>query len=287
MNGVRIIDASTYQLGVSALDASKTVVRTGTISTPTLSELSAGSATVQVCGQIQSQDVLTAAIALDSTGSMADNDPSALRKGAALSFVDRMTVSDQATVLSFDTATTPTNGLDAAHVWQDFTSDKTLLRTAVAQATFDGGGTPLYDAINDANTLLTGKTGANKSILVLTDGEDNSSGTPLSDVIARAKQSGVRVFAIGLDAEDYLDFTELENIASQTGGLFQKASDAAQLTAYFDNVFNAVNAQGCLQLNFTVKPATGTTVTGKISFTIAASGKADAQLNVPFSLTVR
>ena len=287
INGVRVVDTNTYQLGVSVLDDQKNVVRSGTISNPVLSELSAGQASVQVCGQIQSQDVLTAAITLDSTGSMSLTDPNQLRKAAALAFVDRMTAKDQAAVLSFDTSTTPSAGLSAAYLWQDFTSDKTLLNTAVGKATFDGGSTPVYDAVKDANTLLTAKSGANKSILVLTDGLDNSSDALPAEVIAAAKQSGTRVFAVGLDSLGGLDFSTLEQIASQTGGLFQKASDAAQLTTYFDNVFNAVNAQGCLEVKFSTKPPVGTDVTGKLAFTIASSGKASVNLSVPFTLTVR
>ena len=161
------------------------------------------------------------------------------------------------------------------------------LNAAVEKATFARGGTPLYDAANDANTLLTAKAGANKSILLLTDGQDTGSDVSPAEMIAAAQKSGTRVFAVGLDAFGSLDFTDLEQIASQTGGLFQKASDAAQLKTYFDNLFNAVNAQGCLEVKFSDKPPVGTNVTGTLTFTVASSGKLEAKLNVPFALTIR
>lgn len=287
LNGVRIIDDRTYQLGVSALDPAQAIVRTGTISQPHVSELSAGAATVQVCGQIQAQDVLTTAIALDSTGSMTRTDPDELRQQAAQAFIDRMTSSDRAAVLSFDDSTSPSAGLQVAYRWQDFTSDKALLSAAVSHATFAGGGTPLYDAIGDANTLLAGTNGTNKSMLVLTDGGDNASSSTSADVIAAARKSGARVYAVGLDSTGTLDFKALEQIASQTRGLFQKATDATQLKAYFDHVYNAVNAQGCLQLNFSVRPPVGSVVSGKVIFTVSVSGKADTALTLPFTVTVR
>ena len=287
LNGVRVIDPSTYQLGVSAIDSTQAIVRNATLSKPTVSALSAGQATAQVCGQIQSQDVLTTAIALDSTGSMASTDPGRLRQKAAQTFAGRMTSSDRAAVLSFDSATSPTVGLSVAHLWQDFTGDQALLTSGIDHATFEGGGTPLYDAIIDANSLLKGTTGTNRSVLILTDGSDNASAHSPSDVIAAAKAQGTRVFAVGLDSSNSLNFSELERVASETGGLFQKASDAKQLTTYFDHVYNAVSAQGCLQLNFTVRPIAGTNVTGTLGFTVSNSGKDDAQLSVPFTLTVR
>ena len=287
VNGVRVIDASTYQLGVSALDSAQAIIRSATLSSPSVTGLSAGQATAQVCGQIQSQDVLTTAIALDSTGSMQDTDPGMLREQAAKAFVGRMTAGDRAAVLSFDSRTAPTAGLAVAHLWQDFTGDRGLLTTGIEHATFVGGGTPLYDAVIDAGTLVSRTTGANRSVLVLTDGADSSSVHSPTDVIAAAKANGTRVFAVGLDSANTLDFGELERIASETGGLFQKASDAAQLTGYFDHVYNAVSAQGCVQLKFTAPPRPGTSVSGTLAFTVSVVGKADAQLSVPFTFTAR
>jgi Ca-activated chloride channel homolog len=287
VNGVRVIDASTYQLGVSALDNAQAIVRTATLSAPSVTGLSAGQATAQVCGQIQSQDVLTTAIALDSTGSMADTDPGMLREQAAKAFVGRMAGGDRTAVLSFDSGTAPTAGLAVAHLWQDFTGDQSLLTAGIEHASFVGGGTPLYDAVLDASTLASRATGTNRSVLVLTDGADSASSHSPTDVIAAAKANGTRVFAVGLDSANTLDFSDLERIVSETGGLFQKASDAAQLTSYFDHVYNAVSAQGCVQLNFTVPPAPGATVSGTLAFTASVIGKVDAPLSVPFTFTAR
>jgi len=286
INGARVLDDRTYQLGVSALDGTQ-VLTNATLSSPVVTTISAGQASATVCGQIQGQDVLTTAITLDSTGSMVDTDPQQLRKQAAQAFVRRMTSKDRAAVLSFDTGSYPSTGLQAAYVWQPFTADQSLLNAGIDHATFAGGGTNLYDAVIDADTLLRSGTGSNRNILVMTDGADNSSSAVPDDVIAAAKKDGVRVFAVGLDTTNTLGFADLERIASQTGGLFQKATDAAQLKDYFDHMYNAVTAQGCLQLNFTALPTPGTVVTGTVAFTVSSPGKQDASFTLPFTFTAR
>jgi Ca-activated chloride channel family protein len=286
LNGVRVINAGTYQFGFTPLSGTD-IVGTAALKAVTVSNLSAGVATAQVCGNVQAQDVITAAVSLDSTGSMADNDPAQLRNAAAKAFVTRMGSADGAAVLSFDGSTAPSAGMNASRLWQTFTSDKALLTRAVDNATFEGGGTPLYDAMIDASALLqkTGKT--NLRALVLTDGEDTGSDVDPGEVIRTAQANGTPMYIIGLDAGNNLDFGAAEDIAAQTGGLFQKASTAAQLQGFFDNMYNAFRAQGCVELNFTQKPAKDTRVTGTLNVVVSVTGKKDTTVQVPFTVQVR
>ncbi|UBV44338.1 VWA domain-containing protein (plasmid) [Deinococcus taeanensis] len=286
INGVRVQSATSYQFGFTPLSGTE-LVTTATLKDVTVKQLSAGQATARVCGNVQAQDVITAAISLDSTGSMADNDPGRLRNTAAKAFVDRMTAADQAAVLSFDAGTAPTTGMLAARLWQTFTSDKTKLAAAVNQATFERGGTPLYDAMIDTSRLLkaTGKT--NVRALILTDGENNSGTNNGAAVVTAANTNGTPMYIIGLDAQNNLDFTAAEDIAARTGGLFQRATTADQLGGFFDRMYNAFRAQGCVELNFTTKPASGTSVTGTLNIVVAAAGKKDSAVQVPFTVTVR
>lgn len=287
INGVRVLDANTYQVGFTPLDGTQ-VVSTATLTSVTVTDLSAGAATASVCGNVQGQSVISTAITLDSTGSMSFTDPNQLRRDAAKAFVARLRSSDTAAVLSFDTDTTPSAGMNAAYQWQAFTSDKTALNTAIDKATFDGGATPLYDAVIDASKLAKANAGSGKpGVLVLTDGEDNSSSADVAAAIAAAKANGTAVYAIGLDAGSSLAFTDLQNLASQTGGLFQIATDAKQLQTFFDQVFNSFVAQGCVQINFTNKPAANTVITGKLHITVSAANRKDAVIDAPFSITVR
>lgn len=286
INGVRFIDASTYQFGFTPLNGAA-IVGTATLKAVTVKDLSAGAATARVCGNVQAQDVVTAALSLDSTGSMSSTDPGELRNAAAKAFVDRMGAQDRAAILSFDTSTLPSAGLQASYLWQDFTGDKTLLTKAVDQATFIGGGTPLYDAMLDASALLAASGAKGARALMLTDGQDTELSASPADVIAAANKNATPLYIIGLDAQDTLDFRDAEDIAARTGGLFQKATSAGQLQKFFDNVYNAFRAQGCVELNFSQKPAAGTSVTGTLVITVAAADRKDSAVEVPFTVDVR
>ncbi|GMA16585.1 VWA domain-containing protein [Deinococcus metallilatus] len=286
INGVRVIDANTYQVGFTPLNG-QDVVTTATLKSASVKVISAGTATATICGQVKTQDVITAAISLDSTGSMTDNDPQKLRREAAQAFVARLGSRDKAAVLSFDGSTSPNHNLSVSYLWQDFTGDKALLNTAVGRATFAGGGTPLYGAIIDASNLTAASGGANGTVLILTDGEDTARNPTAQAAIAVAKQNGTRVYAIGLDARNTVNFSVLEDLTAATGGLFQKATSATQLQGFFDKMYNAFRAQGCVQVNFTQKPTAGTVVTGTLVITVEAQNRKPVDIEVPFTLTVR
>ncbi|WP_309573364.1 vWA domain-containing protein [Deinococcus sp.] len=285
VNGVRVIDAPTYQFGFTSLDGAA-LVGTAILKAAAISDLSAGAATAGVCGQMQSQATITATLSLDSTRSMKDTDPTNLR-AAALAFVNRMGRGDRAAVLSFDTLTPPSGSLEASYLWQEFTADRALLGTAITSATFANGGTPLYAAMIDASTFLKASGSTNPRALILTDGVDNSSLAPPDEAVRTAGTNGTPLYIIGLDAGGTLNFTAAENLATRTGGLFQKATDAAQLQPFCHRTYNAFRAQGCVQVDFTQKPATGTVVTGKLNVTVGAASRMDAVVSTPFTVTVR
>ena len=283
LNGYTVDRATgTAYFNLSAFDASSNLITTGVIENPSITvnqaldasgnELGNVSATARVCGDIVSHDAITAVVTLDATGSMADNDPNNLRSDAAKAFIDRLGVADLAAVASFDTDTAPTPSFSAIHVWQNFTNDKTLLYTAIDAATFAGGGTNLWDAIiDDVNLLLTETSGAEKVALVLTDGEDTDSLATSSGAATYAADNGVKVYMIGLGDPQWIDFSEMQDVARQTGGLFAAANDPAQLEQLFDGMFNATKASFCIEATFLVDgapPAPGTTIRGSLTFTL-------------------
>lgn len=263
---------------LSALDANGSVITSGTVASPGISNLAtSGSAnvtgTATICGQISVQEALSCLITLDSTGSMAFNDPNEERRNAAQAFVARMTSSDQAAVASFDTYTSPTPPYLAIRLWQGFTADKSLLNAAIGQATFASGWTNLWDAVYDGVDLLKAQNG-NRVQLVLTDGADNSSIKTSDEASSYAAANGVKVYMVGLGDPNSLDFTRMQDVAAATGGLFAAASDASALQALFDGMFNATRASFCIKVVFLVNgqpPVAGTRITGTLTFQV--SGK--------------
>jgi Ca-activated chloride channel family protein len=140
---------------------------------------------------------ITVVMMLDRSGSMFRN--FALVQRAAEAFVERMMAGDKARVGSF-----------AARIQvdpRDFTSDRgelfEILRTELQQA----GPTPLWNAVSVGVTALQHQEGR-RVILVFTDGVDrpmNGSGNnaSLRDVMKRAEQEDVMVYAIGLASEQF------------------------------------------------------------------------------------
>lgn len=286
VNGVRVVNTTTYQVGFTPL-SDKAIVTNGKLDSATVKSISAGTATARVCGQVQVQDTITAAISLDSTGSMTTTDPNKLRSQAAKRFIARMSSQDRAAVASFDASTTPNANLSVSYLWQDFTADQALLSSGIDRATFARGTTPLYGAIVDASTLVKRIGATNGTVLILTDGLDSESGARYQEAVNTARANGTKVYAIGLDARNNIDFSELEDIATATGGLFQKENDAAALDGFFDRMYNAFRAQGCVELVFTQKPAAGTDVTGVLNVVVSAPDRKVTTVEVPFAFTVR
>lgn len=279
-NGVTAIDTATgtASMSVSALDGDGNVLGTGTLTAPSasVSEVLDGSGTTvtasyagtaTVCANITggSGDV-TGILTLDATGSMSGSDPNKLRAGAAKAFVDRMRSGDRVAVASFDTSTSATPPYQAIKVYQDLTNDKAPLKTAIDDATFDGGATNLWDAGIDSAAYLKAASGSNKVAVLLTDGMDNNyTGTP-ADVVAAAKAANVKVYTVGLGTS--LDMQELIDVAGQTGGAFAQVQDAADLTGLFDGMFNASQAAGCVRVQFDPAPPSGYTFKGALSFKV-------------------
>ncbi len=81
---------------------------------------------------------------------------------------------------------------------QDFTADPALTSRGVNQLA-PGGGTALWDAVAFASDKLAGRPEAGpvaRMLVVISDGEDNSSGITLKQAIARAQRGEVAVYTV-------------------------------------------------------------------------------------------
>ncbi len=81
---------------------------------------------------------------------------------------------------------------------QDFTPDKSLISRAVGELV-PAGGTAIWDAVDFATAKLANLAEEHpvaKILVVISDGEDNSSSVKLKDAIARAQKADVAVYTI-------------------------------------------------------------------------------------------
>jgi VWFA-related protein len=135
---------------------------------------------------------ITVVMLLDRSGSMRGN--FTLVQQAAERFVENMRPDDKARIGSFS------NGIQVDP--QDFTSDHDELLHILRTELQAEGPTPLWNAVNVGITDLLHQQGR-RVVLVFTDGMDNpqnfaSHNSSLKDVMKRAEEEDVMVYAIGL-----------------------------------------------------------------------------------------
>ena len=137
---------------------------------------------------------ITAVVLLDRSGSMRAN--FSLVEKAAEQFVDALGPEDKARIGSFS------NRIQIDP--RDFTSDHGQLRTILRSELQPEGPTPLWNAVYVGITALLHQQGR-RVIVVFTDGVDSPQGmasNSMKDVMKRAEEEDVMVYAIGLATGD-------------------------------------------------------------------------------------
>jgi VWFA-related protein len=139
---------------------------------------------------------ITVVMLLDRSGSMRAN--FTLVEKAAEEFVTVMQAGDKARIGSFST------GIQVDP--RDFTSDHGELLRILQTELQPEGPTPLWNAVNVGITALLHQQGR-RVVLVFTDGMDNpanlrANNLSLKDVMKRAEEEDVMVYAIGLAGSD-------------------------------------------------------------------------------------
>jgi len=158
---------------------------------------------------------LTIALLVDTSGSIRDK--LRFEEEAAIEFFysTLQRGKDKALVISFD------SGVD---LLQDFTDDPEKLADKIRKIRA-GGGTSLYDAIYLAvNQKLTGQNGR-RVIILITDGDDNSSRVSLTETLEAAQRNEVTLYAISTNSTAFFGSKEqergdktLKKLAEETGG---------------------------------------------------------------------
>ena len=179
--------------------------------------------TPQTIASFREEDVpVSMAMLIDNSASMRSKRAAVNR--AAIALVRASNPQDEAFVVNFS---------DEAFLDQDFTSNIGLLEKGLSHID-SRGGTALYDAVIAAAGHLAKKANHPKQvILIVTDGEDNSSSSTLRQTVKSVqKLDGPIVYSIGLlydepGGESRRARKALETLSEQTGGIafFPKSLD--------------------------------------------------------------
>jgi VWFA-related protein len=131
-------------------------------------------------------------IALDTSGSMAGRKIEAAQEALDRFLYDLLDRQDEIFLYRFS---------NVPRLVQPWTTDRQLLSRALGRIT-PNGGTALYDAVSEAIPLAQRGQHRKKALLIISDGNDTTSGTDIRELKQQIRESEVLVYAIGIDGEE-------------------------------------------------------------------------------------
>lgn len=159
-------------------------------------------------------------IIFDVSGSMKDNNNIQKAKNAIVRFLESGNPEDEYALITFNERTS---------VVTSFTHQSANIRSEIAMKQA-GGRTAVYDAVYMGLDQMKGGKNEKKALIMITDGEDNSSRYSISEVREFAKESDVQIYAVGEQGQLGYGRSVLQGIVSLTGG-----------RAFFPNNFNELD----------------------------------------------
>lgn len=207
----------------------------------------------QAVAAFQHQDIpISLGILVDNSGSMRTKRQAVNQ--SALDLVRASNPQDESFVVNF---------ADEAYIDQDFTADLKKLQEGLGHID-SKGGTALYDAvIASSDYMAKNAKRAKEAILIITDGEDNASGTTLEETVRRIQDlQGPVVYSIGLLFDDAGGGREahrakraLQLLSDETGGLAFFPKNLSQVDQIAAEVARDIRNQYTIGYHST-KPAT-------------------------------
>ena len=168
---------------------------------------------------------LSIAMVLDYSGSM-QGAPRLNLEAAAKLFIDELGASDELELIKFSLY---------VEVMQDFTTDKSLLATALSKSLSQNtiNTTSLYNAIYKALSDTMTRSGR-KAVVAMTDGQNDNYEHTLANVKDYAISLGIPVYTVGLG--NAVDAAVLNDLATTTGGHYYNAPTAADLAGIYTTI---------------------------------------------------
>jgi Ca-activated chloride channel homolog len=145
---------------------------------------------------------------------------------AATAFAEAGHPDDEVFALAFNDEVRPALPPEAP-----FTSDPHVMREALEHAISARGRTALYDAIRSGLDYVGRGSRQRRVLVVVSDGGDNASETPLDVVLRKAQASNAVVYTIALvdPLARAVDPRPLRDVAAASGGEFFRAREPRQV----------------------------------------------------------
>jgi Ca-activated chloride channel homolog len=176
-------------------------------------------------------------IVIDNSGSMRDKKTRVA--AAALNLVKASNPQDEVFIVNFN---------DDAYLDQSFTSDVKKLEEALDRLETKGG-TAMRDAISMSIDYVKSKGKKDKKVLVvITDGNDNTSNVNLEELVRKSQQSDVLIYSIGILSEEEPREARrakraLQDLARSSGGMDYYPKDLEEVDKITPQVAHEVRNQ--------------------------------------------
>jgi Ca-activated chloride channel homolog len=174
---------------------------------------------------------LSVGIILDISGSMGDNMLSA--RNSVVRFLEQGDAEDEYFLIGFNQQT---------RLLQDFTPKSENLKAEIA-VTGASGRTALYDAVYLGLEKVKESRHDKRALIIITDGEDNSSRYTFSEVKEFAKESDAQIYVIGEKGDIGYGRGIINEIVRLTGGRAFFPSSFKQLDYYCDLIHTELRNQ--------------------------------------------
>ena len=232
-------------LAPSALAVTGSVGVTSTAANAACNGTSLVSITLQTVAPPPESAPLDLVIAIDDSGSLSNAD-FLLERNAARDFVNALDFTGgvrKVGVLKF---------ADFGETVIPLSNNKAAVLAAINSIVHEGGFTNITDAVRDARTMVTGagsQAGADKVLLLITDGQNNRETTLLNSQVAAFKALPGEIFALGFGTAN---LAELNSIASDPDSSHVNITpDPAELSAIATDIAETIQnpAATNVQLN--------------------------------------
>jgi VWFA-related protein len=204
-------------------------------------------------------------IIIDNSGSMRDKRVKVA--AAALDLIKASNPQDEVFVVNFN---------DDAYLDQGMTNNVKKLEEALEK--FDTrGGTAMRDAIRMSIDYVKDKGKKDKKVLVVvTDGNDNTSSIGIEDLVKKAQQSEVLIYSIGILSEEEPREAKkakraLHDLAAASGGMDYYPKDLEEVDRITPDVAHEIRNQYTLAYSPTNEALDGTY--RRINVVVNASGR--------------
>lgn len=178
-------------------------------------------------------------IIFDVSGSMKDNNNIQKAKNAIVRFLENGNPLDEYCLITFNERTS---------LVQNFTRQSSNLRNLIAQKQA-GGRTALFDAVYMGLDQVKAAKNEKKALILVTDGEDNSSRYTYGEVQEFAKESDVQIYAVGEQGLLGYGRSYIHGIVNLTGGRDFFPNNFNELDYYVDLIHAELRNQYVLGYN--------------------------------------